>query len=402
MRVKKAFGKFNIDEPLPLRGFEIFFGIPSREGPNAWISSYPSVQALLTHLQRYTHSTGSRESYLNQLKRFCISTGQTPDQLTTLDKTAVEQLIQSYLDEMNRRGKSPSYLNTTLKRLKTFYTVNGYKNLNLHRFHQPARSRKKSEYIPLKREAYGMADASGSTRNRALILCLWSSGLRVSTLSALNYGDLSNDLENDEPIIRVPVYPEMKLHVPDAAKGSVPYYSFISSEAGAALRVYLRERKEQYGPINVDDPLFHSQWHLYRHGDRSNRRLGRRGIGLIVKRAAKLAGLKEWASVSPHCLRKAFESVLRSNTVDGGRMDAGTQQFLFGHVLPGSQDVYYDRSNVDYHRSEYGKLDFSLGPVSVRSEDKLINRSELKAHFKLGWSFVSKIDESTIIVRKTM
>ena len=201
MWVKKAFGKFNIDEPLPLRGFEIFLRIPSRDGHNAWTSSYPSVQALLNHFLRYTRSTGSRESYLNQLKRFCISTEQTPDQLITLDKTAVEQLIQGYLDDMNRRDMSHSYLNTTLKRLRTFFTVNGYKDLDLHGFYQPVRSRSRSEYIPLKREVYGMADASGSTRNRALILCLWSSGLRVSTLAALNYGDLSNDLENDETIL---------------------------------------------------------------------------------------------------------------------------------------------------------------------------------------------------------
>ena len=247
-----------------------------------------------------------------------------------------------------------------------------------------------------------MADASGSTRNRALILCLWSSGFRVSTLAALNYGDISNDLENDESIIMVPVYPEMKLRVPDAAKGSVPYYSFISSEAGRALRVYLREREEQFGPIIVDDPLFHSYWHLYRRGDRSSWRLGRWGIGLVVKRAAKLAGLKEWASVSPHCLRKAFESVLRSNTVDGGRMDTATQQILFGHVLPGSQDVYYDRRDVEFHRSEYGKLDFSVGLVLGRSEDVLIDISELEAYFERGWLFVSKIDESKIVVRKTV
>lgn len=286
---KKAFGKFNINEPLPLRKFEVFFGIPSRDGPNAWTSSYPSVQALLTHFLRYTRSTGSRESYLNQLKRFCISTGQTPDQLTTLDNATVEQLIQRYLDDMNRRGKSPSYLNTTLKRLKTFFTVNGYKDLNLHGYHQPVRYRSKSEYIPLKQEVYRMADASNSTRNRALILCLWSSGFRVSTLEALNYGDVSIDLESDAPIIMVPVDPDMKLRVRDAAKGSIPYYSFFSVEAGIALRVYLRERVDQFGPIKLDDPLFHSAWHQYPRGDRSSRRLGRRGIGLVVKRAAKLA-----------------------------------------------------------------------------------------------------------------
>lgn len=83
-------------------------------------------------------------------------------------------------------------------------------------------------------------------------------------------------------------------------------------------------------------------------------------------------------------------------------MDTATQQILFGHVLPGSQDVYYDRRDVEFHRSEYEKLDFSVGLVSGRSEDMLIDIRELEAYFEQGWLFVSKIDESKIVVRKTM
>jgi site-specific recombinase XerD len=37
-------------------------------------------------------------------------------------------------------------------------------------------------------------------------------------------------------------------------------------------------------------------------------RLGRRGVGLLVKKAARLAGLGEWKYVTPHCLRKSFDS----------------------------------------------------------------------------------------------
>ena len=49
-------------------------------------------------------------------------------------------------------------------------------------------------------------------------------------------------------------------------------------------------------------------------------------------------------------------------------MDMATQEFLFGHILPGTQDPYYDRSKKDYHRVEYAKLNFARetsGPEEV-------------------------------------
>ncbi len=104
--------------------------------------------------------------------------------------------------------------------------------------------------------------------------------------------------------------------------------------------------------------------------------------------------------VFPHCLRKAFESVLRSSLVDGSRLDAGNQEFFMGHILPGSQDPYYDKTKVEFHRDEYSKLDFSLFRTSQISSDKLVPVSELEDYFSKGWMFVSRISEVTAIVRR--
>jgi integrase len=334
------------------------------------------------------------------LRRFCQRTGYDPDGLTQLHQREVERLIQDYADEKARAQASRAYVNTIIKRLRTFYRVNGFEDLKLQVYHQPTRYRKRPEYIPSKGEVHAMANAAGSTRDRAIILGLWSCGLRVSTLCALNHGDIAEELEFEERCLRVQVYPGMKARVSDACKGEVPYYSFLCVEAGEALRVYLREREERYGRIGFDDPLFHSEWNLWYRDERSRRRLGRRGVGLVVKRAARFSGLGEWERVTPHCLRKAFESVLRSPCVDGSRMDKGTQEFFFGHILPGVQDTYYDRTKVDFHRNEYSKLDFSTGGVSDRGRDKLIDIGELEGHFEEGWMFVSRIGDGKVVVRR--
>ena len=331
----KAFGKFDPHaEPQP-RKFEVYFGITARDGAEGWKSRYESVQRLLNHLARYTRSEGSKEKYLNILRRFCEWSGYHPEELVQLPKEEVEELIQSFADELAAMDRSKAYVNTVIKKLKTFFRANGYKDLEVATHFVPTRYRKRPEYIPTKEEIYAMADSAGSLRNRAVILFLWSSGLRVSTLCALNYGDVADEVERGETHIMVPVYPEMKQRVPDACKGNIPYYTFICAEAGEALRNYLREREEKYG-IRREEPLFHSDWTLWNREERASKRLGRRGVGLIVKRAAKYAGIEKWEHVTPHSLRKAFESVLVSPTIDGGRLDRATQEFFMGHILPGS------------------------------------------------------------------
>lgn len=398
----RAFNKFTLHVPLPLREFERAFGIKCREGKKAWQSSSPSVQQLLDHLQRFTRSASSREKYLRHLRQFCRWCRLDPDELIRLSKMKVEALVQEFADRLAQKDLSKSYVNTVIKRLRTFFRVNGYvgrKELEIRGYFVPTRYRKVPEYIPTKIEIFAMADAAGSRRDRATVLMLWSTGLRVSTLCSLNYGDVVEELENGEPFVKVSIYPRMKERVADACKGLIPYYTFMCSEAGEALRSYLRERREKLGDITLGDPLFHSDWTLWTRHNRTQRRLGRRAIGLVVKRAARYAGVQQWQSTTPHCLRKAFESVLRSPTISGGRLDKGTQEFFMGHILPSTQDVYYDKTKVGFHRKEYSTLDFSRVEGTSRAKDKLIDIGQLERFLEDGWLFVAKVSNEKVIVR---
>lgn len=403
-RRARAFGKFIPGKALPMRGFEVQLEVRARNGPNAWKSDLPSVQNLLDHLGRYTRSESSREKYLRHLHQFSRSSDHSPEELVKLPKGKVELLIQGFADELAAKARSKAYVNSVIKRLGTFFRVNGYtsnRELKVQSYFVPTRYRKIPEYIPTKAQVFAMADAAGDRRNRAIILTLWSSGLRVSTLCALNYGDVAEQLERGEPYIMIRVYPTMKERVPDACKGQIPYYTFVCSDAGEAMRYYLMERREKYGEIASGDPLFHSEWTLWSSRERSQWRLGRRAIGLVIKKAAKFAAIQQWKHVAPHCMRKVFKSVLRSPTVDGGRLDKGTQEFFMGHILPGTQDVYYDKTKNDFHREEYAKLDFSRNGLSTkRVVDKLICIGELESYLSDSWLFVSKISDNKVVVRR--
>jgi len=71
-----------------------------------------------------------------------------------------------------------------------------------------------------------------------------------------------------------------------------------------------------------------------------------------------------------------------------------------GHILPGSQDVYYDKADVEFHRREYARLDFSRGKSTARVRDKLIDMKELEAHLRDGWLFVARVSDDKVIVRR--
>lgn len=291
-----------------------------------------------------------------------------PEQLCNLTQSDVEGLIQRFGDLHNRHGKSRRYINTIINRLNTFFQRNGYPDLKIEHLHVPTRYRSRAEYIPTKADVYSMVDHAVCLRDRAIILCLFSSGLRLGTMRALNYGDISEEIESGNHCIQIDVTPKLKERVHGACKGGIPYYTFFSNEAVEALQSYFRERMEIYGALNDDDPVFASRWRLYDKRDRPKSRLSHPQINQLIKKIAKLAGIQQWKHISAHSFRKSFESVLRSQTIDGGRLDKGTQEFFIGHILPGSQDYYYDRNDIEFHRREYLKLDFGR-PTNTRLSD---------------------------------
>jgi len=83
----------------------------------------------------------------------------------------------------------------------------------------------------------------------------------------------------------------------------------------------------------------------------------------------------------------------------GGKMDNGTQEFLMSRILPGTQNAYYDKKNVDFHRNEYAKLGFFASSVAAKTADQLIDLTELEKYLNGGWIFATKIGDHTLVAR---
>jgi integrase len=330
-----------------------------------WKSHYQSVNNLLLHLSRKSKSEGTRKLYLWHLYKFCKFTSSTPAQLVRMKRDTVEGAVQRYADSLTANS-SRAYANIAIAALKAFFLVNGFKRnraLEIQSYYQPPRQRLTREYIPTKAEIYRMADSACSLRDRSIILMLYSSGLRNSTLRALRVRDVKEELLAGRDIIMIPVYPAMKQVDPNACKGNIPYYTFLCEEGTQALRLYLEDRKERLGGISDEEPLFCTEYNQIERVERRKRPITSRELQILTKLAARRGGLTEWALVHPHALRKSYETILRSQLIDGSNMDVKTQEFLMGHVLPGSQDNYYDYSKIEAMRVLYSNLRFGRAVV---------------------------------------
>ena len=68
-----------------------------------------------------------------------------------------------------------------------------------------------------------------------------------------------------------------------------------------------------------------------------------------------------------------------------------------GHILPGSQDTYFDKSKVEYLRAEYARLSF--GRVVVENKFKILRMAVAKAFEGTGLD-PDKVIEEYVQMRK--
>lgn len=161
-----------------------------------------------------------------------------------------------------------------------------------------------AELTRLMRAAGG--EGEQELRDRAILELLFSTGLRVSELCAL---DSDLDLSRDEFSIR--------------GKGEKVRVVFISSAAKEALRTYLKARKD------MGEALFVNM----ARGREKGERLTPRSVERIIKRYAIKAGITK--KVTPHVLRHSFATDLLSNGAD-----IRSVQQLLGHASINTTQIY--------------------------------------------------------------
>lgn len=172
-------------------------------------------------------------------------------------------------------------------------------------------------------------DSLSALRDRAMLELLFSTGLRVSELCALN-SDI--DLTRDEFSVR--------------GKGDKVRVVFLSSSAKRAVSEYLKKRGD------MSDALFVGYGKAGKGGSGKDiPRLTPRSVERIVKQYAVKGGITR--KVTPHVIRHSFATDLLENGAD-----LRSVQALLGHANIATTQVYThvtDKHLREVHRTFHGK-----------------------------------------------
>lgn len=171
-------------------------------------------------------------------------------------------------------------------------------------------------------------DGLAELRDRAILELLFSTGLRVSELCALN-SDI--DLSRDEFAVR--------------GKGDKVRVVFLSPSAKASVAGYLKKRGD------MSEALFVSYGRGVPQKTKDLRRITPRSVERLVKSYATKAGITR--KVTPHVIRHSFATDLLSNGAD-----LRSVQALLGHANIATTQVYThvtDKHLREVHKTFHGK-----------------------------------------------
>jgi len=327
-----------------------FRKLSEREKVYGWLLDFDCIQLWIGEY----HKESTRKGYLNCMHLFCKRAKITPDDLLEMTPEEIRMVYRMVKNQYDKEGKTAS-AKRLLVTLRNFLIENEIE-VTFKRKDKVRVKPKKTiqQYIPNKEEMYNIADSSGSIRNRALILFLFQSGVRVNVIRSLKYGMVKDQLFPELQIpVKIRVTPEVDSKLSLYNLGY--YYAFLQDEAAEALKTYIEWRKEAKGwqPAD-DDPIFVAKdYYVNPRAQKRKNGIGQSNCLLIVKRAVKNAGL-DFERIWTHLIRKSFRKVLYQTPIDNDLAEA-----IMGHKVPGSKENYFDRHDLDWIASEYMKAPFS-------------------------------------------
>jgi len=317
-----------------------------------------SVKRWVSNLKQKAGWKTTVPRFLRTLYKFTEYSGKTPNELIAIASTAkrpaqleeltsaslaVNDLAQEFVNKLlslNKR-ESARHVRTCLM---SFFKANGI-SLELQ---SVPRIPKKEGIILRKEQIYTMADYACSLRNRAIILCMYQSGLGVTALRNLNYGHVKEQLEKNIVPIRIRITSRISQKVSQA-----PFYTFFGDKACNSLKAYINERKRktqkmrekeaEVRELTTKSPLFASEGKNVPFGER----MAVSSIWRVVKDSARRASLEK-DKIKPNSLTKAFEEELKRSP-----MHEEIRKYLMGSPVSG---IGYEVDKVEH---EYLMCNFS-------------------------------------------
>jgi site-specific recombinase XerD len=244
-------------------------------------------QRMEEELRLRNYSERTTATYTSAVARLARYHQRPPEDLGTEE-------IRAYLLHLAEREVSWSLFNQTVCALRFFYLRVLERPWEVERIPYQRTRQRKLPPVLTEQEVVALLAAATDLKQRAILMGLYSAGLRLGELIHLQVVDIESET--------------MRIRVREA-KGGRERYVMLSARLLTTLRRYYRE----YRPF----------WWLF-YGAEKNKPIDSRTVQRIVQRAGERAGLGR--RVNPHALRHSFAVHL---------LDRGTNlryiQELLGH-----------------------------------------------------------------------
>jgi integrase/recombinase XerD len=272
-----------------------------------------ALQDFLIYLKDVKNASGNTiASYQQDLKRLF---GYLEKQNVTDTQKINETILNSYILNMEREGRSPATVSRHLASIKAFilYLI---KRGILHedpteRMHNPKVEKKAPVTLTLDeiKRLFEEPDVSGykGIRDKAMLELLYATGIRVSELVSLQISDVN--IKNKYVTIR-----NIK------NERVIPF----GSMAKQALETYLLQARDKFVDKAESDMLFTNL---------NGEKMSRQGFWKIIKSYGKEAGITK--EITPQILRHSFAVHMMENGAD--LQSVGE---LLGHIDVTSTQVY--------------------------------------------------------------
>jgi integrase/recombinase XerD len=245
-------------------------------------------------------SKNTQTAYIRSMLRFIkYFENKSPGQITLEEISCYQYHLKNDLH------LSWSSFNIDVSAIKFFFKITlGKIDWNIENIPYTKKIKKLPSVLS-KEEIVTLYQSVNYLKHKAIILTLYSTGMRVAELANLKVTDI--DSKRMVIIIR-------------EGKGQKERHVMLSERLLKLLRIYWKEQK-----------IKPTTWLFY--GIKQDKPLDRKSIYALVKDAAKKSNIKK--NISPHTLRHSFATHLLENGVDLRRI-----QLLMGHGSLKTTSIY--------------------------------------------------------------
>lgn len=271
--------------------------------------SHPLLARVDSELRLAGYSPRTRKAYVGHVRRLLCrpaASGEAdPGQLPATDE------IRAFLLHLQRSGSAAAH-QQAVSALRFLLRDVLHRDDLLQAVPRPRKARQLPTVLSAG-EVRALLNAIANPKHRAMVMLMYSAGLRVGEVVRLRAADLDSERQ--------------LVHV-RAGKGRKDRYTLLSDVAFRSVSIYAHA-------FNPEPWLF--------PGPRPDRHISPRSVQKVVARAASAAGIKK--RLTPHTLRHTFATHL---------LEAGTDlryiQELLGHSSSRTTEIYTHVTRRDLAR----------------------------------------------------